>query len=71
MRKIIIIEEDESGNHYPAIDRNFDKLNPLQNPWQGPWQPYSDNPCKTCPNNPVNGGSGICFCTLGSSTIWC
>ena len=55
MRKIILIEEDESGNHYPAIDRNFDQLNPLQNPWQGPWQPYSDNPCKTCPNNPVNG----------------
>lgn len=22
--------------------------------------------CDCCPNNPKNGGSGICFCTLGS-----
>ena len=26
---------------------------------------YDSSPCRTCSNNPVNGGSGICFCTLG------
>lgn len=26
---------------------------------------YDSPPCRTCSNNPVNGGSGICFCTLG------
>lgn len=24
------------------------------------------SPCKDCSNNPVNGGSGICNCTLGT-----
>ena len=26
--------------------------------------------CKHCSNNPANGGSGICHCTLGVSTIY-
>ena len=25
---------------------------------------YMADPCKQCPNNPKNGGSGICNCTL-------
>ena len=29
------------------------------------------DPCKTCPNHPSNGGSGICWCTLGSQKIMC
>ena len=33
--------------------------------------PYVDNefilePCKSCPNHPSNGGSGICHCMLGT-----
>lgn len=27
------------------------------------------DPCKVCQNHPSNGGSGICFCTLGLPTI--
>ena len=27
--------------------------------------------CKNCSNHPSNGGSGICFCTLGSMKITC
>ena len=27
------------------------------------------NPCDACPNNPKNGGSGVCFCTLGLQNI--
>ena len=26
---------------------------------------YAESPCKTCGNNTLNGGSGICHCTLG------
>lgn len=27
------------------------------------------NACQFCPNNPQNGGSGVCNCTLGSPVI--
>ena len=30
---------------------------------------FKSNPCHTCSNNPANGGSGICFCTLGLPEI--
>ena len=26
-------------------------------------------PCQHCPNHPSNGGSGVCFCILGTPTI--
>lgn len=26
---------------------------------------FDKTACRTCPNNPANGGSGICSCTLG------
>lgn len=28
------------------------------------------HPCQNCPNNPKNGGSGICHCVLGTKTIY-
>ena len=31
---------------------------------------YEANPCISCPNNPKNGGSGICNCILGNPTIY-
>ena len=31
---------------------------------------YEANPCISCPNNPKNGGSGICNCILGSPKIY-
>lgn len=27
------------------------------------------DPCKNCSNNPINGGSGVCLCTLGLKNI--
>lgn len=30
---------------------------------------YDYSPCRTCSNNPANGGSGICYCTLGQPEI--
>lgn len=32
-------------------------------------QSYDQLPCIYCPNNPKNGGSGICHCTLGTPKI--
>lgn len=32
---------------------------------------YNANPCENCSNNPKNGGSGICNCTLGLPKITC
>ena len=31
----------------------------------------SESPCDNCSNNPKNGGSGICHCTLGSMKFTC
>ena len=31
---------------------------------------YEASPCVSCPNNPKNGGSGICNCILGSPKIY-
>lgn len=30
---------------------------------------FDKTACRTCPNNPANGGSGICNCTLGQMDI--
>ena len=32
---------------------------------------YVASPCQTCSNNPANGGSGICLCTLGTPKVTC
>ena len=32
---------------------------------------FQNSPCVTCGNNPKNGGSGICHCTLGQPQITC
>ena len=32
---------------------------------------YSASPCKSCGCNPMNGGSGICNCTLNMPEITC
>ena len=31
----------------------------------------TNKPCDNCPNNPKNGGSGICNCILGLQDIYC
>lgn len=32
-----------------------------------PFQYITNSPCDSCMSNPKNGGSGICFCTLGNN----
>lgn len=35
------------------------------------WNSDSSSPCEHCSNNPKNGGSGICNCTLGLPKVTC
>ena len=39
-----------------------------------PYMAFSDyktiDPCDSCSNNPKNGGSGVCVCTLGNKTTY-
>ena len=37
----------------------------------GELAPDIPNACKECSNHPINGGSGICHCTLGSQINYC
>ena len=30
---------------------------------------FGKNACENCPNNPKNGGDGVCFCILGQQNI--
>ena len=49
-------------------------INPAyQNKWYWAWNftpEMVQNPCQYCPNNPKNGGTGICHCILGTPTIY-
>ena len=62
----IIIERDEDGNVY------FNgELVPM--PFISADQSLTFLPtdvCKHCQNNPLNGGTGICHCTLGNQTFY-
>ena len=62
LARLIEIEGyDKAAEIYNGYDNdeNFSKL-------------YNEsNSCKNCTNNPRNGGSGICNCTLGSPKVTC
>ena len=30
---------------------------------------FDNDECDNCPSNPKNGGTGICFCTVGQSKV--
>ena len=31
---------------------------------------FCKNACENCPNNPKNGGDGVCFCILGQNIVY-
>lgn len=31
---------------------------------------FGKNACEDCPNNPKNGGDGVCFCILGQNIVY-
>ena len=43
-------------------------MNTLVNPFLK--EIFENDACANCSNNPKNGGSGICFCTLGQQAIY-
>lgn len=54
------------GNSYQ--DDNIDLLN---GDYASPINNFTQSACLSCPNNPKNGGDGICFCTLGQINVIC
>lgn len=64
MKITIDIPEDELkqlGWSWPPVQFP-QKQNTNQQWW--PNDAYEYDPCKDCSNNPKNGGSGVCHCTL-------
>lgn len=65
----------ENCTRYQMYHRtNFNEYNHEYSPW---WpyqniQTFTNIPpaCQNYPNHPSNGGSGICFCTLGQQTFY-
>lgn len=61
LKKEGIVSMLEELKHYRFL------FSPVSNPDVSGERPYSV--CESCSNNPKNGGSGICFCTLGTPGI--
>lgn len=57
-----VIRVPFGGNSYISDEV---RLTPIQPSSLG----YESSPCTNCSSNPKNGGSGICFCTLGLPKI--
>ena len=51
----VIITDDNFQDYRTTYNTNF---------------PYYNNICMSCPNNPRNGGSGICNCILGTQIVY-
>lgn len=49
----------------PYKDYNFRDFTSINS------NPYIPEPCKFCPNHPLNGGSGNCNCILGTPQVTC
>lgn len=56
---IVIITDDNSQGYRTTYNTNF--------PY---YQHFYNNTCMSCPNNPKNGGSGICNCILGTQVVY-
>lgn len=58
--------DEISKNRTQAFHSMSERLNGLYKFYRNELE---NNPCAGCPNNPRNGGSGVCLCTLGTPTI--
>jgi hypothetical protein len=55
----IVITDDNTQDYRTTYNTNF------------PYYPhFYNNTCINCPNNPKNGGSGVCQCILGTQVIY-
>lgn len=56
---------------YEACKNNFLKMFGPPPQYPGDWGiPEIPEECRGCSNHPINGGSGICHCTLGHPKIY-
>ena len=64
----ISIVLDESSTDWDSIDiTDWDSTNIKTSSTIN--TAFCKNPCENCPNNPKNGGDGVCFCILGQQNI--
>ena len=64
----ISIVLDESSTNWNSIDiTDWDSTNIKTSSTIN--TAFCKNPCENCPNNPKNGGDGVCFCILGQQNI--
>lgn len=64
----ISIVLDESSTNWDSIDiTDWDSTNIKTSSTIN--TAFCMNPCENCPNNPKNGGDGVCFCILGQQNI--
>lgn len=59
-----VIRVPFGGNSY-----HDDNISHLNGDYALPISNFSQSACLNCPNNPKNGGDGICSCTLGRMNI--
>lgn len=61
---LIADDADENSNWNDIYLSTFDELSKSLTR-----DSFGNDACVNCPSNPKNGGSGVCFCTLGQQQI--
>ena len=64
-----ILEKHDLLKLEDIIEKDYGE-NGLVTDFNKNYQFNPSSPCDQCPNNPKNGGSGICHCTLGNTIKW-
>lgn len=67
----LIIDDLVGLDKYDKLEVNLDDITLLNNfnLEDATISAFEQSSCVNCSNNPKNGGSGICFCTLGQMDI--
>lgn len=67
----LIIDDLVALDKYDKLEVNLDDITLLNNFnfEDAIISTFEQSSCVNCSNNPKNGGSGICFCTLGQMNI--
>ena len=63
-----VIKMDIENTNKTTTENVNININIYKNIWTEPYLNIPES-CKYCSNHPNNGGSGICFCTLGLPKI--
>lgn len=77
--QIQMLCSDPPQTAYHCYQCNWDYVQPGEQTMRIPFRPEEHRTdlvnktplaCHSCSNNPQNGGSGICNCTLGNTMTW-